>query len=370
VTRFDIAHVSSAHPWTDNRVHLREAAGLVNAGWRVFLVAVESDLAVPDTGVVVHTIRRRRRMTRVLLGSVEAVWAGYRSGAAVLHLHDPELVWAVPLLRVLGRRVVFDAHEDLPNQVLNKSYLGRSGRLVAKVAAHAVVWFARRADRIVAATETIADRFPPRKTVLVRNFPRIRAEDDIVTVRDPAVAFVGALDVDRGARTLARAVLDPAFPEGWFLRLAGPVRPAALLEGFREGVDRGRVELHGRVSPGDARDLLARSSIGVVTLLPTPAHLDCLPTKLFENMAAGLALVVSDFPLWRRLLRGYDCVTFVDPSDPAAIARAIAAYASDPDRLSAHSEVAARAAREEFHWDAEEAVLVDMYRGLLEDRHR
>ncbi|KTR40485.1 hypothetical protein NS263_07730 [Curtobacterium oceanosedimentum] len=366
----DIAHISSAHPWTDNRVHLREAAGLAAAGWRVLLVAVESDLDVPDTGVQVRTVPRRRRSARVLLSSAQALWLGWRSGARVMHLHDPELVWGIPLLRLLGRRVVFDAHEDLPNQVRTKAYLGRVGTALARVLARVVVHVSGTADRVVAATETIGDRFDGRKTVLVRNFPRLREDDEQAHDRQPTIAFVGALDVGRGAEVLAQAVVHPSFPEGWRLRLAGPIRPAALVDRFDRGVERGRVELHGQVSPGAARDLLASSSIGVVTLLPTSAHLDCLPTKLFENMAAGLAIVASDFPLWRRMLCGYDCVTFVDPTDPAAVARAIADYATDPELLARHGAAAAAAAREQFRWDHEERVLVEMYRTLLGDPAR
>lgn len=367
MNRFDIAHVSSAHPWTDNRVHLREAAGLQAAGWRVFLVAVESDITVPPTGVTVRTIGRRSRIRRVLLGSAEAAWLGYRSGARVLHLHDPELAWTVPILRALGRRVVFDAHEDLPNQVRDKAYLGATGRSIARFAAGIVVAVVGRADRVVVATETIADRFDARRTVLVRNFPRLRVEDEVDGPRDPAVAFVGALDVNRGARVLADVVRSEHFPHGWRLRIAGVTRPASLLDGFSDGVAAGRVELHGLVAPARARDLLASASIGVVTLLPTPSHLDCLPTKLFENMAAGLAIVASDFPLWRRLLAGHDCVTFVDPADPKAIATAINSYAADSELLARHSAAAARAARTEFNWDAEERALVSMYRELLGD---
>ncbi|KTR24827.1 hypothetical protein NS330_02320 [Curtobacterium citreum] len=370
MSRVDIAHISSAHPWTDNRVHLREAAGLAAAGWRVLLVAVESDLDVPETGVQLRTVPRRRRLQRVVMSSAQALWIGWRSGATVLHLHDPELVWGIPVLRLLGRRVVFDAHEDLPNQVRTKAYLGRIGTALARVLASVVVRVAGTADRVVAATETIGDRFDERKTVLVRNFPRLRDDDEQAHDREPAVAFVGALDVARGAEVLADAVLHSSFPEGWRLRLAGPIRPAALVDGFDQGVERGRVELHGQVSPGAARDLLASSSIGVVTLLPTPAHLDCLPTKLFENMAAGLAIVASDFPLWRRMLRGYDCVTFVDPTDPAAVARAIADYAGDHGLLARHGAAAAAAARETFRWDREERALVEMYRTLIGDPAR
>jgi hypothetical protein len=163
-TRPDIAHVSSVHAWTDNRVHLREAAAAAGAGYRVRLIAVESDVTTGPTGVDVVTIPRRRRRSRMLVSSAQALWLAARSGARVCHLHDPELYWGVPVLRALGRRVIVDAHEDLPDQVVSKAYIPRRLAPAARGVARAAVRLASTADRVVAATETIAETVPAGKT--------------------------------------------------------------------------------------------------------------------------------------------------------------------------------------------------------------
>src|SRR5690606_28316723 len=118
--RPDVVHVSSVHAWSDNRVHYRECVTLADAGYRVTLVAVSSTTEAPRTTVNLVELPRMKRMRRVVLGSPRAVAAGLRTKAPVVHLHDPELVWAIPLLRALGRKVIYDAHEDLPRQVAGK----------------------------------------------------------------------------------------------------------------------------------------------------------------------------------------------------------------------------------------------------------
>lgn len=367
--RPEIVHVSSAHPWTDNRVHLREAAGAAAAGYRVRLVAVESDVTAGPTGVDVVTIPRRRRRARVLVSSAQALWLAARSRARVCHLHDPELYWGVPVLRLLGRRVIVDAHEDLPDQVMSKAYVTPRLAPVARAFAQAVVRLASTADRVVAATESIASTYPAGKTVLVRNFPRLR-ELEITAAppshREPVVAYVGSLTQNRGSAAVAGLTRSAAFPAGWRLEIAGHVAaPEADDLVARPRADGLPLVFHGRLAPEATRDLLLTSRVGLVVFEPTAAHLNSLPTKLFEYMAAGLAVVVSDFPLWRRLLGDLDCATFVDPLDADAVAAAVAVYDSDPELLDRHGRNARRAAVDTFSWQGEEATLLALYRDLI-----
>ncbi|MCV7522697.1 glycosyltransferase family 4 protein [Micrococcus luteus] len=361
-----ILHLSSAHPWTDNRIHLREASALAKAGMDVGLVAVDNDLSAVETGVRVVRTAPRGRLGRMTLGAVSALRAAVRSRAQVVHLHDPELIWTVPVLQALGRTVVYDAHEDLPSQVMHKPYIHPVVRTGLAAVSSALLRVADRADLVVAATETVAERFDPSHTVVVRNFPQaVPQERAIVPVsRRPLTAvYVGGLSEARGTGDLVAAAGSEAWPEGWTLSMAGP-GAGFLVDGLKAERGWSRVEHHGLVAPLDARRLVAEARVGLVVLRDTPNHRLALPTKMFEYMAAGTPVIASDFPLWRSILERYDCGILVDAGDPEQIASAVRRYAEDPEFLERHSANALHAYRTEVNWEAESRVLVAAYEAL------
>lgn len=361
----DVAHVSSVHRWTDNRVYLREAVSTSTA-YRTVLFAVDSPTRAPASDVDVTLLPRRRRPFRILVTGPQAVWLALRSRAGVIHLHDPELVWSIPVLRALGRRVVFDAHEDIPDQVRDKGYLPRPLREVSARLSHVVVALARSADHVIAATETVALRYPAEKRTVVRNYPHLREEETVsrgLLDRPQRAAYVGVVSRLRGSVDMVLASAEPFFPQGWTIDVAGSFYPEHHGVELRE-LAGPNSQIHGLLSPETARDLLLESRVGLVVLHPTPAYRQALATKMFEYLAAGLPVIASDFPVWRDVLAGYDCATFVDPEDPAAIAAAIAFYENNPAVLVRHGATARRAALERFNWRREEAALLGVYASL------
>lgn len=359
-----VVHVSSAHRWTDNRIHFREATSIAEAGYDVHLVAVEHDLCVRSTPVTVRRLPHRGRMARVTIGSAHAVLVALRTGAEIFHLHDPELVWAIPILKALGRTVIYDAHEDLPAQTLNKHYLPRRARPLVAWLAHAAVRIASSSHHVIAATESIARTFPEQKVSVVHNYPRtdVKPHDPKpITSRPNRLVYVGAISQERGVGILLDTMIQPEFPTGWEVALAGEASPASLLADMRKRPCWARVDYRGFVPPDQAQLLMEQSRLGILLLQRNKAYLESLPTKLFEYFAAGIPVIASDFPLWRPIILEHDCGTLVDETDPSAVARAIASYAQDSEKLTRQGLNARALAMQSHNWTAEALVLMNAY---------
>ncbi len=289
------------------------------------------------------------------------------SRARIVHLHDPELVWAIPLLRAASRSVVYDAHEDLPVQVRGKEYLPGFAKRIAEILAKGLVLVAGHADAIVAATPAVARRFPDQRTTVVRNVPRFRPSDDApppMSERPLRAVYLGALSRDRGIDVLA-GVAASELPHGWRVVTAGPVDRAVDGRLFDAARRSGRIDHRGTLDPEGARDLLLEARVGLLPLFLTDAYAVSIPTKLFEYWAAGLAVIASDTPAWRELLRGVECVSWVPAGDPAAIVRALHQYNDSPELLQRHADAGHALVREHYRWDAESARLLDIYAGIF-----
>jgi glycosyltransferase involved in cell wall biosynthesis len=91
-----------------------------------------------------------------------------------------------------------------------------------------------------------------------------------------------------------------------------------------------RVTLHGRVLIDELPALIAGSDIGLVPSLPEPYMQYSLSTKLLEYAAMGVPVIASDLATFRHHFTEA-ALRFVPGGDPAALARAVADMASDPE---------------------------------------
>ena len=204
---------------------------------------------------------------------------------------------------------------------------------------------------------------------MVHNFPIL---DEIAPTpglpwceRPPAIAYVGSISVRRGIRKILEglALLPSDLPAQ--MMLAGPLSPGGLLPEIEVLPGRARVQYLGVLDRPGVAHLLSRARLGVVVLQPEPNFVNARPIKLFEYMAAGIPVIASDFPLWRRIIDGAGCGLLVDPQDSGAIARAIQYLLTHEAEAEAMGRRGRQAACELYNWSTEEHTLLQFYSKLL-----
>lgn len=365
-----IVHFSSVHRAQDTRILHRECRSLVDAGYRVTLIAnAEKDFE--EHGVKVRALPARAggRLSRMTRHAWNAWRMAAREDADLYHFHDPELIPAGIALRLRGKPVIYDVHESVSKQIRSKMWIpspvrrvvARAYRLMERAIAPVMTAF-------VAATPGVASYFPAGKTIVVQNYPiidELRPESSSTAIsREALAAYVGGITEVRGAHEMVAAM--NLMPPGADIRLeiAGPVASESLRKEMETAPGFDRVRFLGMLNRSEVGDLLARASVGLVVLHPEPNYIDSYPVKLFEYMAAGVPVVASNFPFWKQFVEDVGSGVMVDPLNPQSIADGILEIINDPERAQQMGEAGAKAVRERFNWDTEAEKLIGLVGAL------
>lgn len=370
-----LIHLTTVHSRNDVRICLKQLTSLAKAlPYSVSLVVADGksdshgEIPVYDLGATSGS-----RAGRLLLGSLRAFLFIRKLKPKLVHFHDPELIPLGMLLKLLGCKIIYDVHEDVPRQILSKRWIPWYLRRPVAFIVSTVEWFAARiVDAVIPATPKIAERFPRSKTVVVQNFP-IRSElilpnPQPYASRPQSFAYIGGIAKIRGAVEMVNTLQCLREVPDVRLLVAGGFDPANLETELRALPAWDLVEYKGFLNRSGVASLLGSVRAGLVVFHNCPNHFNAQPNKLFEYMAAGLPVIASDFPLWRQIVNGAACGLLVDPSKPQAIADAMRWILDHPAEAEAMGQRGRKAVEDAYNWECESEKLIELYRKLLQQR--
>ena len=382
----------------DSRVE-REARSLVAAGYEVEVLArTEPDL--PE-----HEARDGYRIRRVSPDSRHAgaairfsggkglrpvrrlafrsyyffAWRTWSRRAAEAALERPADLYighdldglrpGVYAKRASGTPLIYDAHELYPDMAARerpnyerRAWIAYERRLI------------RHPDLVFAVTSSRAQEMRRRFGIdlpqVLRNVPEIAHAAQVVPPADLRREFgiptearlLLYLGVPQRTRGLEDAIRALRLLPGEHLVLMGSDYlgyTGGLLELAAQIGVSDRVHLREPVRPNEVVAVARQADVGLV--LNHRVGLNnylSLPNKIFESLAAGVPVVVSDFPDMAALVRHYEVGETCNPGDAADIARAIEAVTADPNRYRELHRNAQRAAPE-LSWERESERFLD-----------
>jgi len=346
----------------------------VKTGYDITLIAQHERDENIDGVTIVALPKAKNRFHRMFSIILKALLLALKQKADIYHFHDPELIPVGVVLKVMGKTVIYDIHEDYSSQILSKIYLPKITRstiaFLIKAIEHISLNFF---DGIITATDDILKNFSHHKKVAsVRNFPSLstfshvkKHSDDDIDIFN--LIYIGGITENRGITQIIKALELSHSNRQFKLILCGKFYPidyereVRSLEGFE------KVEHLGWKDPYAIPEFLSRADVGIICFLPKPNHIKSMPNKLFEYMAAGLPVIASDFPLWKEVVEGNKCGICIDPLKPKEIAKAIKYLMENPRLRKELGENGRRVILEKYNWEVESKKLLTMYESLLGD---
>lgn len=355
-----ICMLSSVHSANDVRIFEKEARSLADAGHTVTIVARPPGPRDPsNVQFKLIDLPTTSRWKRPWVVGPAAVALARSTEADVVQFHDPELIPFALLLKKQGYKIVYDVHEDLPADIHSKGWIPGPVRPAMALGAELVERMAApRCCRVIAATPAIADRFRAYgvQAVVVRNSVRLDefVRPTIDTDRRRQAVYVGRISFDRGLVAMVECCAEIRLP----LVLAGSIgaKEAEWLKA--QSAD---VLYKGKLARSEVVELLNESLIGLNLLLPEPNYLFSLPTKLFEYMAAGLAVITSDLPKSKEIVEQAGCGFVVSIADRRTLVERLSFLAANPQCAQELGQAGQAAVSRNYNWEHDAAELRKLY---------
>jgi len=368
----------------DPRVHA-EARTLIENGYRVTLLGWDRDRKRPSReridGIQVERIFLRSRHGRgasqipFLIGFwLLALARSLSRRFDLIHCHDLDtLPLGVLLGRLIGARVLFDAHESFPDMLAGNVNTGLRNLLVKLED-----FLIKRVDGLITVGELLRQEYRrrgARRTYVVGNWKRL---EDFEPLRDRAKAQRRRLGIPAGALVIT-----------YIAWLSEERRLPALLEAV-DGTPGLFLIIGGQGPLGEEVRRRAANSANIHALGPVPpdrvplytAAADVIyygfdeshpnaqysaPNKLFEALAAGRAVVTGRFGEIGRIVARERCGLTL----PVLTAESLTAALNSlryPEILEAFQCRALRAGRERYNWTRAAGELLRAYAEVLSGR--
>jgi len=365
--KLKIAHLTSVHRSNDVRIFHKECVSFAEQGHEVtFIIPNASNCKIQNVSIISFQHKAKNRLSRMILTVNKLYKHALELNADIYHFHDPELLRIGLKLKRKGKIVIYDAHEDLPRQILAKPYIPHiMRRLISYIIERYENFAVSKLSGIVAATPFIRDRFLKfnSNTIDVNNFPIIKElniDIEYESKKENYICYVGGITRVRGIIEIVNAIENANVN----LLLAGNFLDIGLKEEIKSKKGWAKVNELGFLDRAGIKDVYIKSKIGLVTLYPIINHLNALPVKMFEYMAAGLPIIASNFDLWKQIIENNNVGLCVDPKNPDEITSAIEYILSNPSKAKDMGENGKKLVKEKYNWNNECKKLFKLYKDL------
>jgi len=369
-----VCQLTTVHNRYDVRILNKISISLQQNGYQVFLLVADQkpNEIYQGVNIISTNFFTKNRLLRLLFAKKKLLKKAKEIDAEIYHFHDPELLPVGVKLAKLGKKVVYDSHEDYPSTMLEKKYIPKCFRKLVSL------FFEKYEKKACGYFKGLSlcyhwtyDRLKPycQNAELIFNFPVLPANINtlIPNYQSRAIAYTGGISPQWHIADIIEAIEEI---EDITFILATNRANEEYLTRLRNLKGWEKVNYLGSVKHLSLyEEVFSQTSVGVALLDYIPqckGHIGNLSnTKLFEYLLMGLPVVCTDFDLWKEIIEKENCGICINPYQIEEIKQSIIQLISNPELAQQMGQNGQRAVIEKYNWKTEEAKLLSLYEKIV-----
>ena len=289
--------------------------------------------------------------------------------ANIYQLHSPELIPLGLFLKLLRKKVIYDAHEDMESHILEKKTIPASLRkAISKIFTAFMNLSLRFFDGVLTPHDHVLEKIKKinPNSSLVTNFPLLYKSSHFslqdYIKRGNVVCYSGTVYPHSCQDELLQAVISHPNAE---YHIAGFISDD-MLQKYEIIKSLNKFKYLGLIPSSDLYNFYSRCSVGVC-IFPYMGNLGgkkgtFAVNKLFEYMSAGLPIICSDYTLWKEMINKYNCGVYVEPNNLKQIKDAITYILDNKEEAYLMGINSKKAIEMEYNWSETEKKYLSLFK--------
>lgn len=362
-----VCHITSAHQRYDVRIFIKQCRSLAKADFDVYLLVNDKldDEIKENVNIVSTRFHPKNRFERFFKSKNIMLKKALEINADIYQLHDPDLLRLGTKLKKNGKKVIFDSHEDVPVQILDKKwvpYLFR--RPISIMYEYFEKKIVSKFDAVISVTPHIVERLKKvnQNTIMIANFPELTENNKELDKKGDTICFAGGISEQWNHENVLKAI-DEIDNIKYILAGTGPEHYLKKLMNMNSW---GKVDYIGRIPFSEVKNIYNNSDIGIALNSSKQVKDEGTlgNTKLFEFMESGLPVICTNYPLWEEIIKKNNCGLCVNPQDVEEIKNAIEFIIKNRNVAKIMGNNGRKAVKKEYNWNNEKRKLIELYKTI------
>ena len=374
LNKIKVCHVTSAHNRYDGRIFLKQCISL-SKKYDVTLLCSDTQKNEIKNNIKIVSINKKFKtiFERLFLTKKYLKKKCLEINADIYEFHDPELLSLAKYMKKIGKKVIFDSHEDYKSLFDERKWIPNFLRkIMSTIYSKYEKSVLKNVDYILCAADHIKERLVKinKNCQVIPNFP---IYEDVKKVSNNntnnknkifTICFAGSIDSEWNHDIVVKAIQNI---ENVRYLIIGNC--SADYQKELKSIDKNnKIEFLGKLKYEEVKEMYRKSDIGIALCSYRPnvnfKNGSIGNTKIFEFMMFGLPVILTKFEVFEKINKEKQFGISVNPKDVKEVEEAILKMINDKKMVELYGKNGKELIKEKYNWNNTEKLLFNVYSNL------